>query len=618
MEQEMSVAANIEPEATSEPSELDLTLPGRLREFARSRPDAPALREKQLGIWQEISWEEYYDNCAAVGRMLWHLGIREGDHISILSDNRPEWLYADIGAQGIKARSVGIYQTNPPEDVAYILNDSGSKIIFCEDQEQVDKAIEVADETEQVRHVIVFDPRGTRDYTDSRLKTFKEFVDKGRELLADDPDWYDRKIDALDPDDVSMIIYTSGTTGPPKGAMISSRNALETGREIIPMLDVSEDDSILSYLPLCHVAEKIFTLFMPLTAGCTVHFGESVYTVQSDLKEVSPTVFLGVPRIWEKVHASVTLKMKDSSFLKRKMFDFWHARGKRIAENRRHGNETIIDKIIFFFAWLFVFRALRERIGLGRCRVPVTGAAPISEHLIEWFHAIGVDILEGYGQTECAGVSHINRPHNVKLGTVGQTLPGIECRTDEDGEILVRGPNVFEGYLNMPDATEETVTEEGWLRTGDIGEIDDDGFLSITGRKKQIIITAGGKNLSPEKIENALKTSPYIKEAVAIGDQRKFISALIQIDGDSVGDWASRRGIAYTSFEDLTQKEEVRDLINKEVDKANDKLARVEQVREVRLFPKELHQDDGEVTATQKVKRKAVMEKYEELIEDMY
>jgi long-chain acyl-CoA synthetase len=618
MEQEMSVAANIEPEATSEPSELDLTLPGRLREFARSRPHAPALREKQLGIWQEISWKEYYDQCAAVGRMLWHLGIREGDHISILSDNRPEWLYADIGAQGIKARSVGIYQTNPPEDVAYILNDSGSKIIFCEDQEQVDKAIEVADETEQVRHVVVFDPRGTRDYTDSRLKTFKEFVDKGRELLADDPDWYNRKIDALDPDDVSMIIYTSGTTGPPKGAMISSRNALETGREIIPMLDVTEDDSILSYLPLCHVAEKIFTLFMPLTAGCTVHFGESVYTVQSDLKEVSPTVFLGVPRIWEKVHASVTLKMKDSSFLKRKIFDFWHARGKRIAENRRHGNETIIDKIIFFFAWLFVFRALRERIGLGRCRVPVTGAAPISEHLIEWFHAIGVDILEGYGQTECAGVSHINRPHNVKLGTVGQTLPGIECRTDEDGEILVRGPNVFEGYLNMPDATEETVTEEGWLRTGDIGEIDEEGFLSITGRKKQIIITAGGKNLSPEKIENALKTSPYIKEAVAIGDQRKFISALIQIDGDSVGDWASRRGIAYTSFEDLTEKDEVIELINKEVKMANEKLARVEQVREVRLFPKELHQDDGEVTATQKVKRSAIMEKYEDLIEDMY
>ncbi len=614
----MSAAPDIEASQQSDPSDLDLTLPGRLREFARSRPDAPALREKQLGIWQQISWQTYYDSCAAVGRMLWHLGIRPGDHISILSDNRPEWLYADIGAQGIQARSAGIYQTNPPDDVAYILNDSNSKIIFCEDQEQVDKAIEVADETEQVRHVVVFDPRGTRNYSDRRLITFSDFVAKGRELLDDDPEWFDRKVDELDPDDVSMIIYTSGTTGPPKGAMISSRNALQTGREIIPMLDVTEDDTILSYLPLCHVAEKIFTLFMPLSAGCTVHFGESVYTVQSDLKEVSPTVFLGVPRIWEKVHAGVTLKMKDSSLLKRKLFDFWHARGKRIAENRRHGHETIIDKIIFFFAWLFVFRALRERIGLARCRVPVTGAAPISEHLIEWFHAIGVDILEGYGQTECAGVSHINRPHNVKLGTVGQTLPGIECSIDNDGEILVRGPNVFKGYLNKDEATEDTITEDGWLRTGDIGEVDADGFLSITGRKKQIIITAGGKNLSPEKIENALKTSPYIKEAVAIGDKRKFISALIQIDGDSVGDWASRRGIAYTSFEDLTEKEEVVELINKEVKKHNEKLARVEQVREIRLLPKELHQDDGEVTATQKVRRSAIMEKYEDLIEDMY
>ena len=315
--------------------------------------------------------------------------------------------------------------------------------------------------------------------------------------------------------------------------------------------------------------------------------------------------------------AKLQVKMKDSSWSKRKLFDFWHERGRRIAEKRRHGNLGVVGKIIYFFAWLFVFRALRERLGLGRCRVPVTGAAPISEHLMEWFHAIGVDIMEGYGQTECAGVSHLNRPGNIKLGTVGRTLPGVECQIDEDGEILVRGPNVFEGYLHNEEATEETIVD-GWLRTGDIGELDSDGFLSITGRKKQIIITAGGKNLSPEKIENALKTSPYIKEAVAIGDQRKFISALVQIDADAVGDWASRKGIAYTSFRDLTEKEEVVDLVDREIREANDKLARVEQVKKFRLFPKELHQDDDEVTATQKVRRSVIEEKYEDLIESMY
>jgi long-chain acyl-CoA synthetase len=596
----------------------DATLPGRLRKFARTRADDAALRDKQLGVWREITWSEYYENCSAVGRMLWHLGIRQGDHVAILSDNRPEWLYADLGAQGIGARSVGIYQTNPAEDVEYILDHSDSHILFCEDQEQVDKALEIADETPDLRHIVVFDPRGTRNYTDRRLMTFSEFIEKGRELLDDDPEWFDRKVEALDPDDVTMIVYTSGTTGPPKGAKLTTRNALETSNEFVPMLGADETDSILSYLPLCHVAEKIFTFFLPLTAGCVVHFGESVYTVQEDLKEVSPTIFLGVPRIWEKIHAGVTLKMKDAGWLKRKLYAFWIGVGHKIAEKRRRGELGVVGKLIYLIGWLMVFRPLRERLGLADCRHPITGAAPISNELLEWFHAIGVPIIEGYGQTECAGVSHANRPDNTKIGTVGQPLPNVEAKTDVDGEILVRGPNVFAGYLHNAEATAETITDDGWLRTGDIGEIDEEGFLSITGRKKEIIITAGGKNLSPEKIENTLKTSPYIKEAVAIGDNRKFISALIQIDFDAVGDWASRRGITYTSFKDLTEKEPVLELIGDAVKEANEKLARVESVREFRLFPKELHQDDDEVTATQKVRRSTIEEKYADLIDSMY
>jgi long-chain acyl-CoA synthetase len=597
---------------------LELTLPGRLLQMARERGDQPALRDKTLGVWKEISWGDYYSFAAAVGRMLWQVGIRPGDHVAILSENRPEWLYADLGAEGIGARAVGIYQTNPADDVAYVLSHSESKLVFCEDQEQVDKVIEVADETEAVRHVVVFDPRGTRDYSDSRLMSLADFLNKGRELLAKDPDWFAHQIAERDPDDVSMIVYTSGTTGPPKGAMITPRNALEVSRDMVPLLDVDDQDAILSYLPLCHVAEKIFTFFLPLTAGCVVHFGESVYTVQQDLKEVSPTIFLGVPRIWEKIHAGVTVKIKDSTPLKRLLYRKSLAVGHHVAERRRQDRMTPFHHFLYFLCWLLVFRGLRERLGLGACRVPVTGAAPVSADLLRWFHAIGVPVLEGYGQTECAGVSHVNRPGRVKLGTVGEPLPNVEQAIADDGEILVRGSLVFGGYLHNQEATATTIDDAGWLHTGDIGEIDDDGFLKITGRKKEIIITAGGKNLSPEKIENALKMSPYIKEAVAIGDQRKFISALVQVDAATVGDWATRQKIPYTSFEDLTEKEQVRELVDEEIKAANERLARVETVRAFRLFPKELHQDDGEVTATQKVKRSAVAEKYSELIESMY
>jgi long-chain acyl-CoA synthetase len=597
---------------------LDLILPGRLLTMARERGDQPALRDKKLGVWQEISWRDYYDFAAAVGRMLWHLGIRPGDHVAILSENRPEWLYADLGAEGIGARSVGIYQTNPAEDVAYVLEHSQSELVFCEDQEQVDKVIEVADQTEFVRHVVVFDPRGTRDYADDRLMSFADFLDKGRELLVEEPDWFADQIAERDPDEVSMIVYTSGTTGPPKGAMLTPRNALEISRDMVPLLDVDDQDAILSYLPLCHVAEKIFTFFLPLTSGCVVHFGESVYTVQQDLKEVSPTVFLGVPRIWEKIHAGVTVKIKDSTRLKRLLYSKSLDVGHPIAERRRQGQMRALDHVLYFLCWLLVFRGLRERLGLAACRIPVTGAAPVSADLLRWFHAIGVPVLEGYGQTECAGVSHVNRPGATKLGTVGEPLPNVEQDIADDGEILVRGSLVFTGYLHDKESTEATIDDDSWLHTGDIGEIDDDGYLKITGRKKEIIITAGGKNLSPEKIENALKMSPYIKEAVAIGDARKFISALIQIDPATVGDWAARQKIPYTSFEDLTQREPVRELVEKEIKQANDRLARVESVRAFRLFPKELHQDDGEVTATQKVKRRAVSEKYEDLIESMY
>jgi len=599
------------------PGTWPLTLPGALERHATQTPDRTALRVKRMGIWRAYSWADYRDETAACALALGALGVGPGDHVAILSDNRPEWLFADLGTQTLGARAVGIYQTNPAEDVAYILSHARCRVLFCEDQEQVDKAVECRDETPTVETIVVFDPRGTHDYGDDRLTTWDAWRARGFELLAQRPRAFGEAVAKLDPDAAAMVVYTSGTTGQPKGALISGRNAMEIAPAVCEMLGVTEHDQLLSYLPLCHVAEKIFTYFTPLTAGAVVHFGESIETVRQDLCEVSPTIFLGVPRIWEKMHASVTLKMKDSSPLKRRLFD-WAARvGRAIADRRRAGEASAVDSAVWAIADFLVFRPLQERLGMRRCRIPVTGAAPVSADLLSWVPGVGMPVLEGYGQTECAGVSHINPPNAERIGTVGTALPGLECRIADDGEILVRGPAVFVGYLHNDDATARTVLD-GWLHTGDIGQEDPDGYLRITGRKKEIIITAGGKNLSPEKIENALKMSPYIKEAVAIGDRRKFVSALVQIEPDAVGDWATRREIPYTSFGDLSGRPEIRELIAKAIDEANERLARVEQVRAFRLFDKELHQDDGELTATQKVRRRAITERYEALIEGIY
>jgi long-chain acyl-CoA synthetase len=606
-------------EAAQERAALPDTLPARLVGHARARPKAVALREKHMGIWREVTWAEYAASVGAAARMLDELGVGRGDHVAILSDNRPEWLIADLGAQALGARSVGVYQTNPPPDVAYILNDSGAKVLFVEDQEQLDKAVAIAEETPTVQRVVILDPRGTRGIDDPRLLTWDDFMTEGRASYDQAPEWLEARLAERDPTEPSMVVYTSGTTGPPKGAMISSHNVLSTGQGFVEMVGLSTRDSILSYLPLAHVAEKIFSLFLPLNTGAVVHFGESIETVQADLREVSPTVFLGVPRIWEKMHASVSVKMQDASWLKRKLYQWFTRIGQGIARRRIEGRRRPWDGLLWLVGDLLVFRALQERLGMRRVRLAVSGAAPISADLILWFHGIGVRIQEGYGMTESGGVSHFNPIEDVRLGTVGPVVPGVECKlAEEDGEVLLRGPNIFPGYLNRPDATAEMIDADGWLHTGDVGQLDEDGYLRITGRKKEIIITSGGKNLSPEKIENALKTSPYIKEAVAIGDQRKFIGALIQIEYDSVGDWATRRALPYTSFEDLSGKPEVVKLISGEVAKANDLLARVEQVRGFRLLHKELHQDDGELTPTQKVKRRNVLSKYAELVEQIY
>lgn len=603
---------------TPDDARLRLTLPGRLLVLARARGRDVALREKHLGIWQEFSWNDYLRHTERVGHALWHMGVRPGDHIAVLSNNRTEWLFADLGAEGIGARTVGIYETSPASDVAYIVGHSRSKVLFCEDQEQVDKALEIAGELPALQRIVVFDPRGTRGYDDERLQTWKDFIARGESLRAQEPGWFAQRVAEMDPDAPCMVVYTSGTTGTPKGALLSSRNVTSGGDANASRLGTDASDTLLSYLPLCHVAEKIFTFFQPLTLGNVVHFGESIDTVQTDLREVSPTVFLGVPRIWEKIHAGVAIKMHDASWLKRTLFDFCVRQGYRISRARLAGTARALDTLVWWVCDLLVFRALQERLGMRNCRLPISGAAPISPELLEWFHAVGIPILEGYGMTEAAGGTHINPPGAPRLGTVGPPLDHVEQKIDDNGEILLHGACVFLGYLHDDESTAAAIDADGWLHTGDIGEIGADGYLTITGRKKEILITSGGKNISPERVENALKMSPFIKEAVAIGDGRKFIAALVQIETDTVGDWATREHIPYTSFEDLSSRPQVVELIGTEIRRCNTGLNQAEQVKAFRLFPKELHQDDGELTATQKVRRKAVHRAYAELIEGMY
>jgi long-chain acyl-CoA synthetase len=601
------------------------TLPGRLAVFAHHWPGRVALREKHRGLWRPFTWREYLAQVLAVAGALEQLGLKGGDSIAIVSDNRPEWLFADLGAQALGVLSAGVYVTNPPADVAFVLNHCRARVAFCEDQEQVDKVLGSPEPLPHLARIVVLDTEGTREYSDPRLVSWEAFVAPALPAArAHAASEVHARFAALDASRPAVIVYTSGTTAQPKGALLSSAAMLSMSGTYFEELGGTPDDTLLSYLPLCHVAEKIFSQFLPLTAGATVHFGESLDTVRQDLVEVSPSIFLGVPRIWEKIHAGIEVAIRNTSPEKRALYHW--ALGVAVRHHQKGVGSIIgagkmdLTPLLRFQRWLadvLVLRALRERLGLGRARLAVSGAAPIAPELLHWFHSIGVPILEGWGLSESCGISHVNLPDAFRIGTVGRALEGVDCRLGEDGEILIRGPHLFAGYLHNEDATREALNG-GWLHTGDLGAIDADGFLSITGRKKEILINAGGKNLSPARIENALKTSPYIKEAAAVADGRAYTSALIQIEGELVGDWAMRQGITYTSFEDLSARPEVVRLIDAEVRRINELLARVEQVRAFRLLPKELHQDDGEMTATQKLKRRVVYLKFAALIEDMY
>jgi long-chain acyl-CoA synthetase len=592
------------------------TLPKLLRERAGLHPRRVALREKEFGIWQRVGWADYLGHVRRFCLGLVALGVGRGDKVAILSENRREWLYAELGAMAAGAVGVGVYPTSPANEVRYVVDHSEAVAVVAEDQEQVDKVLSV--ELPRLRHVIVPEPRGLRRYRDPRLVTFEEVEALGSRREAERPALFDELVSATRAEDVAFLIYTSGTTGFPKGAMISHRNVLAQARAVADVTGIGPDDSVVSYLPLCHVAEQIFSAFLPLYLGMTVNFAESVRTIQEDLREIAPTVFLGVPRIWEKLQASILVKIQETGPLRRWLFERALAYGRRHAERallgRRPGPLGLGLRGLYY---LLVGRALQNFVGLRRGRLTFSAAAAISPEVLLFFHAIGIPVREGYGMTECTGFSFVQREGEIRLGTVGRAIPGITFRLAGDGELLKRGQAVFLGYYKDEKATAETI-RDGWLHTGDVAAVDPDGLLRIVDRKKAIFVTAGGKNISPSLVENALKVSPYVKEAVVLGEGERFVSALVQIDFENVGQWATERRLPYTNFKSLARLPEVLELVAGEVDRANEGLAPVEQVRKFVLLEKELDHDDDEVTATMKVRRKTIYQKFSQLIREIY
>ena len=594
------------------------TLPRLFRQVVRGRGEGVAMREKHLGIWRAISWREYGERVRHVALGLVALGLRPRDVVSIVADNRPEWIYTDMGTLCGGGITNGIYTTDSPRQVEYIVNDSGTRFFFAENEEQLDKILEVRARCPQIVKIIVYDMDGLHAFQDEQVISFADLLEEGARYDREHPDAFDRLVDIARPEDLAILVYTSGTTGPPKGAMLSHRNILFQIGFSDFLTEPRPGDQQLSFLPLAHVAERTFSVFYPLYTGATINFAESIDTVPENIREVAPAVFFAVPRIWEKFYSAVALRMREATWLGKAAYRWAIGTGGRVAECRLQGRRpSALLRLLYRVADFLVLDNVKRSLGLHRTRAAATGAAPIAPELIRWYLALGIDMREVYGQTENCGLATGMPADRVKLGTVGVARPDTEVRISSEGEILLKGPHVFLGYFKNPEKTAETITD-GWLRTGDVGVLDADGFLTITDRMKDIIITAGGKNITPSEIENQLKFSPFISDAVVIGDQRKFLSCLVMIDHETVAQFAQEKNVPFTNFTSLCRAPEVQDLIWSEIERVNKQLARVETIKKFRLIEQILTPEDEELTPTMKLRRAFVNVKYKDVIDTMY
>ncbi len=594
------------------------TVPLRFKATVDQFRDRVALRYKQYGLWHDLSWVQYYMQARFIGSALVSMGLEKGQCVSIIGDNCPEWVVADLAIQCVGGVAVGVYSTNAAAQVEYTVAHSESVFLFAENEEQLDKWLTFKDKTPGLKKVIVWDLEGLRDFEDPMVMSFDKLMSLGKEVCREQPELFEDKLNQVKAEDLSVLIYTSGTTGPPKGAMLTHANVTWLADALTQANPMSDKDEVMSFLPLCHVFERMFSVFGHIVNGYVVNFIESPDTITENMMEISPTVGYAVPRIWEKYASAIHIRMSDATRFKHRVFKLAYAIGRKRASLKMNFKKVpVLLELFYWFSYFAVFRKLKERLGFDRMRIAYSGAAPISEEVLLFFQSIGINVIEGYGQTEGSGVTCTSQAGNVKFGTVGTPIPGTKVKIAQDGEILVKSPSVFKGYFKNPQATAETIVD-GWLHSGDIGKLDEDGFLKITDRKKDIIVTAGGKNITPQYIENKLKASTYINDAIVIGDQRKYVTALVMIDEDTVVKYAQDNKIQFSTYGDLTQAEQIRALIQNEIDKVNETLSRVEQPKKFTILPKKLYVEDGEVTPTMKVKRSFVHKAFSDLIEAMY
>jgi long-chain acyl-CoA synthetase len=594
------------------------SVPAKFKTAVARWGDRVAMRKKELGLWHDITWNDYDRNVTHVAYGLMSMGLQKGDCAAIIGDNCPEWVYADLGIQCCGAATAGVYSTNAWQQVAYVVTNSDSKFFFVENEEQLDKWFHFRDRAPRLEKIIVWDTEGLRQFKDPMVMTFVDLLELGAKAAQENPDMLDQRIREIGPEDLSVLIYTSGTTGPPKGAMLTHRNCVWMGKALTSNNPMYDNDAIMSFLPLCHIFEQLFTVLAHSDLGYVVNFIESMDTITDNMVEISPTVGHAVPRIWEKYYSAIMIRMADATWFKRLIFNWGLNIGqKRASLMMEFKPVPAVLEMQYKLAHFTVFRKLKERLGFDRIRVAYSGAAPIAPEILHFFHSIGVNLVEGYGQTEGTGVTTTSTIGKVKFGTVGEPLEGVQIKIADDGEILVKSPGVFKGYFKNPEATAETIVD-GWLHSGDVGTIDEDGYLTITDRKKDIIVTAGGKNITPQYIENKLKASLYINDAVVIGDKRKYLSCLIMIDEDNVVKYAQDNKIQFSTYKDLAQNPEINLLVERELKRLNEALSRVEQVKKFSILPKKLYEEDGEMTPTMKVKRKFINEAFADLIEAMY
>jgi len=596
------------------------TIPAMFRSAVAQRGDAVFMRQKKLGIWREWTWNQTAQAVREIGNGLLALGFDAGDCASISSNTVVEWVLADLAVLSCGGVSNGIYPTDAAAQVQYLCEDSRTRILFVEDEEQLDKALEVRAALPQLAKIVVFDTEGLRGFHDQGVIDLGRLRELGRDYGAAHANELDARIEACRPEDLAILVYTSGTTGKPKGAMHSHAGLVYTARGYNRIVAQDESDERMCFLPLCHIAERMGGEYFAIYTGSKLNFVENPETVPENVREIAPTVFTAVPRVWEKFYSGITIALRESGRVQQLAYAWSIGVGARIADRVLAGRPVgAWQKLQFRIARVLALDNVRKLIGIHRARFCVTGAAPISPELVRWYLALGVPMAEVWGMTETCGASTYTPAQRIKPGMIGPACPYNEVRLDPaTNELLVRGPNVFMGYLNLPEKTAETISSDGWLHTGDVGTVDADGYFRITDRMKDIIITAGGKNVTPSELENELKFSPYITDAVVVGDKRPYLTAIVMIDQENVEKFAQDRDIPFSNYTSLTRTAEVQELIGFEVERVNRKFARVEQIKKFWLLETQLTAEDDELTPTMKLKRKLVEKKYAQNIEAMY